>query len=158
MLADLPESVWLLLENTAGAGGTIGRTVDELAAVIERCPHPRLGVCLDSCHLFASGIEIGEPAAMTALLDELDAKVGLDRLRAPPPERLADAVRLEPRPARERRRGADRRGLGELPRASAAAGPALRARDAGRGDGKGVDAQCLAPARRLHEAGVALYS
>ncbi|MEO9174292.1 MAG: deoxyribonuclease IV, partial [Gaiellales bacterium] len=82
VLADLPETVWLLLENTAGAGGTIGRTVDELAAVIERSPHSRLGVCLDSCHLFASGIEIGSPAAMSALLAELDEKIGLDRLRA----------------------------------------------------------------------------
>ena len=70
VLADLPDDLWLLLENTAGAGGTIGRTVDELAAVIERCPHPRLGVCLDSCHLFASGIDIGDPAAMTAFLDD----------------------------------------------------------------------------------------
>ena len=66
VLAEPARDLWLLLENTAGAGGTIGRTVDELAAVIERSPHPRLGVCLDSCHLFASGIEISDPAAMTA--------------------------------------------------------------------------------------------
>jgi deoxyribonuclease-4 len=43
---------------------------------------PRLGVCLDSCHLYASGIDVTDPAALDACLDELDASIGLDRLRA----------------------------------------------------------------------------
>src|SRR5204863_9189811 len=41
----------------------------------------RLGVCLDSCHLFASGFEIRAPSELATVVDELDAKVGLDRLR-----------------------------------------------------------------------------
>ena len=45
-------------------------------------PHPRLGVCLDSCHLFASGIDVGDVAAVDAMLDELDETIGLDRLKA----------------------------------------------------------------------------
>lgn len=77
------ERTWLLLENTAGAGGTIGRSTGELAAIMDRLDrHPRLGVCLDSAHLYASGVNPGDPAALDAALDELDRLVGLDRLRA----------------------------------------------------------------------------
>ncbi len=76
------ERTWLLLENTAGAGGTIGRSIDELAAIVDRLDrHPRLGVCLDSCHLFASGYDVTDPDALDAALAEVDAKIGLDRLR-----------------------------------------------------------------------------
>ena len=54
-----PSSCPLLFENTAGAGFTIGRTFEELARVIEVSGGgERLGVCLDSCHLLASGYEI----------------------------------------------------------------------------------------------------
>jgi deoxyribonuclease IV len=74
---------WLLLENSAGAGGTIGRSIDELATLYDRLDrHPRLGICLDSCHLFVSGSDVGDPSAYDALLSELDAEIGLDRLRA----------------------------------------------------------------------------
>ncbi len=74
---------WLLMENSAGAGGTIGRSIEELAAIHERLGgHPRLGVCLDSCHLYVSGVDVTEPAALDACLDELDSAVGLERLRA----------------------------------------------------------------------------
>jgi deoxyribonuclease-4 len=77
------DRTWLLLENTAGAGGTIGRSTDELAAIVDRLDgHPRLGVCLDSAHLYASGTDVGDPAALDAALEELDRRVGLDRLRA----------------------------------------------------------------------------
>ncbi|MDQ3823717.1 MAG: deoxyribonuclease IV, partial [Actinomycetota bacterium] len=77
------ETTWLLLENTAGAGGTIGRSVDELALLFDRLDrHPRLGLCLDSCHLFASGYDVTDAAALGALLDEIDGAIGLDRLRA----------------------------------------------------------------------------
>ena len=76
------DHTWLLLENSAGAGGTIGRSLDELAAIFEATGrHERLGICLDSCHLFVSGIDVREPTAMAALLDGLDAKIGLERLR-----------------------------------------------------------------------------
>jgi deoxyribonuclease-4 len=77
------ETTWLLMENSAGAGGTIGRSVEELALVFDRLDrHPRLGVCLDSCHLYVSGCDVTEEAALDALLDELDREIGLDRLRA----------------------------------------------------------------------------
>lgn len=77
------DGTWLLLENTAGAGGTMGLTIEELALVIDRCGrHPRLGVCIDSCHLYASGVDVGDAAALDATLDELDSRIGLDRLKA----------------------------------------------------------------------------
>jgi deoxyribonuclease-4 len=74
---------WLLMENSAGAGGTIGRSVEELATLNERLGrHPRLGVCLDSCHLWVSGVDVTDPAELDACLDEVDSAIGLDRLRA----------------------------------------------------------------------------
>jgi len=77
------DTTWLLMENSAGAGGTIGRSLDELARLFERLDgHPRLGVCLDSCHLYVSGVDVTDPAALDACLDELDGSIGLDRLRA----------------------------------------------------------------------------
>ena len=77
------DATWLLLENSAGAGGTIGRSVDELAILVDALDrHPRLGVCLDSCHLFVSGVDVGEPDAVATVLAEIDDRIGLDRLRA----------------------------------------------------------------------------
>jgi deoxyribonuclease-4 len=74
---------WLLMENSAGAGGTIGRSLDELYLLVERLDgHPRLGLCLDSCHLYGSGYDVTDPTAVDSLVRELDARVGLDRLRA----------------------------------------------------------------------------
>jgi deoxyribonuclease-4 len=74
---------WLLMENSAGAGATIGRSLEELAVLHERLDHhPRLGVCLDSCHLYASGYDVTDPAAVDALVTELDSRIGIDRLRA----------------------------------------------------------------------------
>lgn len=77
------DTTWLLIENSAGAGGTIGRSVEELCVLVEELgAHPRLGVCLDSCHLWVSGIDVTDPEVLDATLDELDARIGLDRLRA----------------------------------------------------------------------------
>jgi deoxyribonuclease-4 len=77
------ERTWLLMENSAGAGGTIGRSIDELATIFAGLGrHNRLGVCLDSCHLFVSGVDVTDPAVMNDLLEDLDARIGLDRLRA----------------------------------------------------------------------------
>ena len=59
MLERCSDTTWLLIENSAGAGGTIGRSVDELAALFDALDrHPRLGVCLDSCHLWVSGYDV----------------------------------------------------------------------------------------------------
>ena len=77
------DETWLLMENSAGAGGTIGRSIEELATIHERMGRPeRLGVCLDSCHLYVSGVDVTDPVALDACLDELDASIGLVKLRA----------------------------------------------------------------------------
>ncbi|MEA2279585.1 MAG: deoxyribonuclease [Solirubrobacteraceae bacterium] len=71
----------LHLEDTAGAGGTLGRSFEELAQMIERAgAGRRLGVCLDSCHLYASGYDIATPAGLEDVLDEFDRVVGCERL------------------------------------------------------------------------------
>jgi deoxyribonuclease-4 len=70
------------MENTAGAGGTIGRSLEELTAIYQAVDrHERLGVCLDSCHLFGSGYDITKPAVLDELLGQLDREIGLERLR-----------------------------------------------------------------------------
>ena len=77
------DTTWLLIENSAGTGGTMGRSIEEIAQLIDRLDgHPRLGVCLDSCHLWASGVDVTDAAALDALLDEFERLIGLDRLRA----------------------------------------------------------------------------
>jgi deoxyribonuclease-4 len=79
-LAD-SEHCELHLEDTAGAGGTLGRSFTELAALIEAAgAGPRLGVCLDSCHLLASGYEVRTVDGLNATLEECDRSLGLDRL------------------------------------------------------------------------------
>src|SRR6188768_4048338 len=76
------DRLWLVLENSAGAGGTIGRSVDELGEIFEQLDgHPRLGICLDSCHWWVSGIDVTDPETLDTALGALDASVGLDRLR-----------------------------------------------------------------------------
>jgi deoxyribonuclease-4 len=77
------ETTWLCMENSAGAGGTIGRSIEELATIYERLGrHRRLGVCLDSCHLYVSGYDVTKREELDRVLEELDERVGLDRLRA----------------------------------------------------------------------------
>jgi deoxyribonuclease-4 len=73
---------WLLMENSAGAGGTIGRSLDELVTIFEALErHERFGICLDSCHLFVSGVDVTDRNALDHLLGELDERIGLERLR-----------------------------------------------------------------------------
>jgi deoxyribonuclease-4 len=76
------ESCPLLLEQTAGHRGLLGRDFDETARLIELAGSGgRLGLCLDSCHLFVQGYDVTDPESLSAIVDEADAKVGLERLR-----------------------------------------------------------------------------
>ena len=81
-LADSEGSpVRLLLENTAGAGGTMGVDFEELGAIIAAGgADPRLGICLDTAHFFESGADIRTAAGLGEALARLDAACGLDRL------------------------------------------------------------------------------
>jgi deoxyribonuclease-4 len=72
----------LLLENTAGTQGPLGKNFDELAKLIDTAgADKRLGTCLDCCHLFAAGFDIRTPGGLALVLEEHDAKVGAERLR-----------------------------------------------------------------------------
>ena len=76
------DDLWLCMENAAGTGGTIGRSIAELASLADAVDrHPRLGLCLDSCHWWASGVDVSDPAALDAALEDLDSRIGLDRVR-----------------------------------------------------------------------------
>ena len=83
ILEHTSDTTWLLMENSAGGGGSVGRSIEELAALQERLGrHERLGVCLDSCHLYVSGWDVTERAELDHLVAELERLIGLDRLRA----------------------------------------------------------------------------
>jgi deoxyribonuclease-4 len=76
-------AVRLLLENTAGAGGTMGVDFEELGAIIAATGgDPRLGICLDTAHLFESGADIRAAAGLAETLARLDAACGRERLVA----------------------------------------------------------------------------
>ncbi|MEN8140914.1 MAG: deoxyribonuclease IV [Thermodesulfobacteriota bacterium] len=82
VLAQAPEGVALLLETTAGQGTGLGADFAELAAIISASRFPqRLGVCLDTCHVFAAGYDISSAAGFHDTLADFDRTVGLDRLR-----------------------------------------------------------------------------
>jgi deoxyribonuclease IV len=73
---------WLLLESTAGQGRSLCATVEDHAAYLDALDrHPRVGLCLDTCHLFAAGEPLDEPGGMTRTIDRLVEVAGPDRLR-----------------------------------------------------------------------------
>ena len=77
----LDVEVWL--ENTAGQGTNLGHRFEQLQAIISRIPEStRVGVCLDSCHLFAAGYPLGSPEEYASTMTAFDEIVGRDRLRA----------------------------------------------------------------------------
>src|SRR3989440_5778106 len=79
---DDSEGCPLHLEDTAGSGGTLGRSFSELAALIEAAGGDRrLGLCLDSCHLFASGYDVRTADSLKEVIDECVETVGANRLR-----------------------------------------------------------------------------
>lgn len=71
----------VLLEHTAGQGTSLGATFEQLAALVEATGrHPRIGICLDTCHLLASGYDIATPEGYVATFRAFEEIVGLDRL------------------------------------------------------------------------------
>ena len=72
----------IIYENTAGSPQLLGRDFDETAELIDKTGGPkRLGLCIDSCHLYATGYDIATPQGTNNLVDEIDAKVGLEQLK-----------------------------------------------------------------------------
>ena len=78
-----PGQTMVLLEQTAGQGTSLGTTFEQLAAIIERVNgHPRVGVCLDTCHLFAAGYDLTTDAGYRDTFERFEAIIGFGRLRA----------------------------------------------------------------------------
>jgi deoxyribonuclease-4 len=71
-----------ILETTAGQGTTLGSTFGQLQRIIDRLRNPeRIGICLDTCHVFASGWDIRTPVGWETMLEEFDRTLGLERLK-----------------------------------------------------------------------------
>ncbi len=82
-LGRVPPPVRILLENTAGQGNCLGRSFEELAAILERVKdHGRVGVCLDTCHTFAAGYDIRTEPGYRKTMRAFDRLIGLERIAA----------------------------------------------------------------------------
>jgi deoxyribonuclease-4 len=77
-----PEDTWLILENSAGMGGSVGSKFDELGQIIREAASPRVKVCLDTQHMFAADYDVTTKDGLGAAVSEFDAEVGLDTLVA----------------------------------------------------------------------------
>jgi len=75
-----PGRARLLVENSAGSGGCVGRSFEEVARVVETAGSERVGVCLDTQHAFASGYELRDPEGVARTLDEIGRLIGFERL------------------------------------------------------------------------------
>ncbi|HKH22960.1 MAG TPA: deoxyribonuclease IV, partial [Solirubrobacterales bacterium] len=72
----------VIYENTAGSPQLLGLDFDETAELIDKTGGPkRLGLCIDSCHLHATGYDVRSPEGVSELVDEIDAKVGVKQLK-----------------------------------------------------------------------------
>lgn len=78
---DAPESVTVLLENTAGQGTYLGSRFEELAEIIDRTPTGRFGVCFDTCHAFAAGYDIASASGYAAVMADFERILGREQLR-----------------------------------------------------------------------------
>jgi len=82
VLAETPEDTWLILENSAGMGDSVGRKLGELAAIMKEVASPRLKVCFDTQHAFSAGYDVATAAGLAATMDEFEREVGLAHLVA----------------------------------------------------------------------------
>jgi len=80
-LESIAPDVYLILENSAGAGNLCGGTVEELGELIRALDHPQLGICIDTAHAWAAGYQIDSPSGVDALFELLDREVSLDRVK-----------------------------------------------------------------------------
>jgi deoxyribonuclease-4 len=83
VLAESPAGAVLVLENSAGGGGTLGTSIEELATILEAVTGDtsRLGFCLDTAHLWGAGYDVGSAEGATAVIDRFVELIGLERLR-----------------------------------------------------------------------------
>ncbi|MDX2065926.1 MAG: deoxyribonuclease IV [Fimbriimonadaceae bacterium] len=82
VLAETDPSVMILMETTAGQGSSLNANFEELARMRDAIDSPRIGVCLDTCHIFAAGYDIRTADGFTEVIDRFDAVIGLAALQA----------------------------------------------------------------------------
>ncbi|HUY42800.1 MAG TPA: deoxyribonuclease IV [Acidimicrobiales bacterium] len=147
----------ILIENAAGAGGTVGRSLDEIAALIDACGgDERLGLCIDTQHLWASGVDYSSVAGTKRLIAELKSSVGLERLRC---LHLNDS-KIELGGNRDRHANIGEGTIGAKGLAPLVGHPAIRELPLlleVPGTGEGPRAEDVKAARRVVNAGVKLY-
>ena len=148
-------SCCVFLENTAGAGDTIGRTFAQLRAVADGVGVPgRLAFCLDSQHLFASGYPVHEPYGIDRVLDDFDTTIGFEHLRC---LHLNDS-KVAFGSNRDRHENIGDGEIGEDGMRSILGNPHLQGLpvilEVPGMDGNGADAENMARARRLHQEGL----
>ena len=120
----------IIYENTAGSQQLLGRDFDEIAELIDAAGGPRLGLCIDCCHLHASGFDVRTPRASRRSRTRSRPR-SASSSSGPARQRLARRARLQPRPPRRDRQGRDRaHGLSRFPLRAPLPGAAGRARDA----------------------------
>ena len=80
---DIPENVTLLLENTAGKGTTLGRSMGELRDMIDHAdtPDEKIGVCIDTCHAHAAGYDLASEEGFEDFLQEIKEDIGLEKIK-----------------------------------------------------------------------------
>ena len=149
-------SCCVYLENTAGAGDTIGRTFEQLRRVADAVGKPdRLAFCLDSQHLFASGYPVHEPGGMDRVLEEFDQVVGIDKLRC---LHLNDSM-VGFGSNRDRHANLGEGEIGEDGLRALLGSPALQGLpvilEVPGAEGKGPDQENMDRARRYHREGLA---
>lgn len=148
----------ILIENAAGAGGTVGRSLEEIEAIIDACGNDeRLGLCLDTQHLWASGVDYASVAGATRLVKEVGDRIGLERLGC---LHLNDS-KIELGGNRDRHANIDEGTIGSAGLAPLVGHPKVRDRPLlleVPGVGDGPRASDVAAARRVVRAGVALYA
>ncbi len=152
-VADCP----ILIENAAGAGGTVGRSLEEIEFLIDACNgDDRLGLCIDTQHLWASGVDYSTIEGAEALVAEVDRRIGLTRLRC---LHLNDS-KIELGGNRDRHANIDEGTIGTMGLAPLVGHPAIRELPLlleVPGDGGGPRARDVVAARHAVEVGVALY-
>ena len=82
VFAGAPDTVTVLLENTAGQGSYLGYRFEHLAAIMAGVPDGRFGVCFDTCHAFAAGYELTNSEGYRSVMTEFDRLIGCQRLQA----------------------------------------------------------------------------
>jgi deoxyribonuclease-4 len=82
VLEETPEDTWMIFENSAGQGGTIGSKFSELGEILQRIDNPRAKVCIDTCHAFASGYDLSGPEGVAATMEELGREIGFENVAA----------------------------------------------------------------------------